>query len=105
MLCYTMLCCTMLYHAMPCYAMLCHAIPRCAMSRCSEGKLQQAMACLEDVYNECVEQNKARNQQASDLNLMLDVGKWRRGMEKLCDNIDCEWGQLHEQGGGPCTLR
>ncbi|XP_076468678.1 uncharacterized protein LOC143299389 [Babylonia areolata] len=55
---------------------------------CSEGKLQEAMTCLEEVYNECVEQSKARNQQSSDLDLMLDVGKWRRGMEKLCDNVD-----------------
>ncbi|KAL8566391.1 hypothetical protein ACOMHN_049348 [Nucella lapillus] len=55
---------------------------------CSEGKLQEAMSCLEDVYNECVEQSKARNQQSSDLNQMVDVGKWRRGMEKLCHNVD-----------------
>ena len=53
---------------------------------CREGKLQDAMSCLEEVYNDCAAETKAKNQ----LDLMLDVGKWRNGMARLCDNIDCE---------------
>ena len=53
---------------------------------CREGKLQDAMSCLEEVYNDCAAESKAKNQ----LDLMLDVGKWSNGMERLCDNIDCE---------------
>ncbi|XP_070191661.1 uncharacterized protein [Littorina saxatilis] len=51
---------------------------------CREGKLQDSMTCLEEVYNDCAAESKARNQ----LDLMLDVGKWRSGMERLCDNIE-----------------
>ena len=52
-----------------------------------KGKLQDAMSCLEEIYNDC----------ASDKNVegnpgfMLNVGKWRRAMQSVCDNIDCEY--------------
>ena len=66
---------------------------------CREGKLQDAMSCLEEVYNDCAAESKAKSQ----LDLMLDVGKWRNGMVRLCDNIDCESPATGPgSGGGVC---
>ncbi|KAL8612497.1 hypothetical protein ACOMHN_053751 [Nucella lapillus] len=65
---------------------------------CQAGKLQDAMTCLEQVYNDCAAASRAygyHQRQPNSINLMLDFGKWRNGMERLCANID--YLQEHEQ--------
>ncbi|XP_076447733.1 uncharacterized protein LOC143284688 [Babylonia areolata] len=63
---------------------------------CQEGKLQDAMTCLEEVFNDCAAASRAYGyQQPNPSNMMLDYGKWRNSMERLCANID--YLQEHEQ--------
>lgn len=59
---------------------------------CREKKLQQAMGCLENAFNQCVmETSRAKSSTRRDFILTVDAGKWKKGVELLCTNIDCEF--------------
>ncbi|BFZ08692.1 hypothetical protein BsWGS_11731 [Bradybaena similaris] len=50
---------------------------------CSEGKIQAAFSCLNHLYNKC-----ARSKEGTKhFDLLVDVGKWRDAVNKICHNI------------------
>lgn len=52
---------------------------------CREGKLQEAMACLENGYNDCASQNSRAK---TDLMMMVNPGKWSSSIDNFCNNAD-----------------
>lgn len=53
----------------------------------SEGKIQYAFSCLNDLYNKCAKSREGTQQ----FDLLVDVGRWQQAMENICDNIHCEF--------------
>ncbi|KAK6177722.1 hypothetical protein SNE40_015767 [Patella caerulea] len=50
---------------------------------CNDGTLDEAIRCMENVFTACIQ-----HKQTSSLEKLVNIERWRTGMNLLCDNIN-----------------